>query len=235
MPVAIITGASRGLGLALARSLSADGWDLVIDARDAGGARRPRPRTRGPDVVRAVPGDVADAAHRADLVAAAADLGGLDLLVNNASVLGPSPQPPARRLPARRARARVRGQHRRAARARATRAAADPRDRHGDDRQHHVRRRGRAVRRLGRLRLVEGRARTDRQRARRPKNRSCTSTRSTPATCARRCIRRRSPARTSPIGPNPRPSFPRSLRLLRDAPPSGRYRGADVPGVPHPG
>ena len=92
MPVAIITGASRGLGFALARSLATEGWDLVIDARDAD-ALATAAAQLGPGRVRAVPGDVADAAHRADLVAAAADLGGLDLLVNNASVLGPSPQP----------------------------------------------------------------------------------------------------------------------------------------------
>ena len=140
--------------------------------------------------------------------AAAVELGGIDLLVNNASVLGPSPQPAARRLPPRRARPRVRGQHDRPARARAARAPPSARAvRH--DRRHHLRRRGRALRRLGRLRIVEGRARADRQRARRPRNRSCTSTRSIPATCARRCTRRRSRARTSPTGPNRRPSSPR--------------------------
>jgi NAD(P)-dependent dehydrogenase (short-subunit alcohol dehydrogenase family) len=92
MPVAIITGASRGLGLALARSLSADGWELVVDARDAV-ALDTAVSGLGPGAVRAVPGDIADGAHRADLVAAASVLGGIDLLVNNASVLGPSPQP----------------------------------------------------------------------------------------------------------------------------------------------
>ena len=93
MPVAIVTGASRGLGLALARSLSFEGWDLVVDAREPQALRAAADRL-GPARVRAVAGDVADADHRADLVAAAAELGGLDLLVNNASVLGPSPQPP---------------------------------------------------------------------------------------------------------------------------------------------
>jgi NAD(P)-dependent dehydrogenase (short-subunit alcohol dehydrogenase family) len=93
MPVAIITGASRGLGRALARSLAADGWRLVLDARDpdalAAAAAGIGPR----ETVRAVAGDVADPGHRAALVAAATGLGGVDLLVNNASVLGPSPQP----------------------------------------------------------------------------------------------------------------------------------------------
>jgi NAD(P)-dependent dehydrogenase (short-subunit alcohol dehydrogenase family) len=87
MPTAIVTGASRGLGLALVRALSARGWRLVVDARD--GAALQAAVSELPDVV-ALPGDVADAEHRAALVAAA---GPLDLLVNNASLLGPSPQP----------------------------------------------------------------------------------------------------------------------------------------------
>jgi NAD(P)-dependent dehydrogenase (short-subunit alcohol dehydrogenase family) len=93
MAVAIVTGASRGLGLALARSLSADGWSVVVDARDAISLERATDGL-GPGVVRVVPGDVSDPAHRADLIAAALELGGIDLLVNNASLLGPSPQPP---------------------------------------------------------------------------------------------------------------------------------------------
>jgi NAD(P)-dependent dehydrogenase (short-subunit alcohol dehydrogenase family) len=92
MPVAIITGASRGLGHALAQSLSADGWALVVDARDAHALRAATARLPSTAVIRAVPGDVADATHRAELVAAAVELGGIDLVVNNASVLGPSPQ-----------------------------------------------------------------------------------------------------------------------------------------------
>jgi NAD(P)-dependent dehydrogenase (short-subunit alcohol dehydrogenase family) len=87
MPTAIVTGASRGLGLALARALAGRGWRLVVDARD--GAALQAATAELPDVV-AVPGDVADPEHRAALVAAA---GPLDLLVNNASLLGPSPQP----------------------------------------------------------------------------------------------------------------------------------------------
>jgi NAD(P)-dependent dehydrogenase (short-subunit alcohol dehydrogenase family) len=92
MPVAIITGASRGLGLALARSLAGDGWNLVVDAR-AADPLADATRDLGPGTVRAVPGDVADPTHRAALIAAAVELGGIDLVVNNASVLGPSPQP----------------------------------------------------------------------------------------------------------------------------------------------
>ena len=91
MPVAIITGASRGLGLALAHGLSAAGWSLVIDARGADELAAAKDSLPGPAV--AVPGDVTDEEHRADLVAAAEQLGGVDLLVNNAGVLGPSPRP----------------------------------------------------------------------------------------------------------------------------------------------
>jgi NAD(P)-dependent dehydrogenase (short-subunit alcohol dehydrogenase family) len=87
MPTAIVTGASRGLGLALARALAARGWRLVIDAREAGALRAAADELHAI----AVPGDVADPAHRAALVAAAG--GRVDVLVNNASVLGPSPQP----------------------------------------------------------------------------------------------------------------------------------------------
>src|SRR4051794_23915750 len=96
MPVALLTGASRGLGLALARSLAGDGWSLVIDARSAAELEEAAAslRTDAPDaVVVAVPGDVADAAHRLALVDAARRLGRLDAVVNNASLLGPSPQP----------------------------------------------------------------------------------------------------------------------------------------------
>ena len=92
MPVAIITGASRGLGRALAHDLAADGWSMVLDARDAGDLAAAA-RGLDPARTRVVAGDVTEAAHREDLVGAAWDLGGLDLLVNNASHLGPSPQP----------------------------------------------------------------------------------------------------------------------------------------------
>jgi NAD(P)-dependent dehydrogenase (short-subunit alcohol dehydrogenase family) len=89
MPVAILTGASRGLGLALARALADDGWSLILDARGAG-ALHAAARQLGPAAT-AIAGDVADPAHRRALVDAAGPR--VDLLVNNASVLGPSPQP----------------------------------------------------------------------------------------------------------------------------------------------
>jgi NAD(P)-dependent dehydrogenase (short-subunit alcohol dehydrogenase family) len=90
---ALVTGASRGLGLALARALAARGWWLVLDARTAADLEAAARELARETVVRAVSGDVADPGHRRQLVAAAADLGRLDLLVNNASALGPSPQP----------------------------------------------------------------------------------------------------------------------------------------------
>ncbi|MEU4731309.1 SDR family NAD(P)-dependent oxidoreductase [Streptomyces sp. NPDC023588] len=95
MSVAMVTGASRGLGRALAGELAADGWDLVLSARGATALQEAAAEVeeRGVRVV-AVPGDVSSAAHRAALVAAARKLGGLDLLVNNAGVLGAEPLVP---------------------------------------------------------------------------------------------------------------------------------------------
>ncbi len=100
MKNALITGASRGLGRALARQLARQGWGLVIDARD--GAELEDARAELTDLNRAspepikliaIPGDVTSEMHRKDLADAARQLGGLDAAVNNASYLGPSPQP----------------------------------------------------------------------------------------------------------------------------------------------
>jgi NAD(P)-dependent dehydrogenase (short-subunit alcohol dehydrogenase family) len=88
MPVGIVTGASRGLGLALARALDERGWRLVVDAR---GAEALAEATAGLSGVTAIAGDVADPAHRQALVQAAGDE--IDLIANNASLLGPSPLP----------------------------------------------------------------------------------------------------------------------------------------------
>jgi len=88
MAVAVITGGSRGLGRALVRAVVDEGWIVVTDARTAGDLEA----VAGPGVV-TVAGDVTDPDHRRRLVDAAREAGGLDLLVNNASVLGPSPQP----------------------------------------------------------------------------------------------------------------------------------------------
>ena len=110
MPVAIITGASRGLGLATARALAGQGWSVVADARRAeqlqtaaGGIDAAAGLDAAAGVAAAaglapgrfvtVPGDVTDPGHRAELVAAARSIGTIALLMNNASRLGPSPQP----------------------------------------------------------------------------------------------------------------------------------------------
>lgn len=86
----MITGASQGLGAALARELDQRGWTLILDAR---GAARLHESVQGLAHAHAIPGDVTDAGHRAGLAARAAELGGASLLVNNASTLGASPQP----------------------------------------------------------------------------------------------------------------------------------------------
>ena len=91
MPTAIVTGASRGLGLALARVLAGWEWRLVIDGRDAAALTSARAVLSERTEVIALAGDVADEGHRRDLIAAAGP--GFDVLVNNASTLGPSPQP----------------------------------------------------------------------------------------------------------------------------------------------
>jgi NAD(P)-dependent dehydrogenase (short-subunit alcohol dehydrogenase family) len=91
--VALITGASRGLGLALARALAVRGWSLIVDARGAAALEAARAELTRHTRVIAIPGDVADPAHRRALAEAAREAGGLDVVVNNASILGPSPQP----------------------------------------------------------------------------------------------------------------------------------------------
>ena len=95
---ALVTGASRGLGRALASALSDRGWRLVLDGRDAARLASTVAALPRPDLVTAVAGDVADPRHRAALADAAGPR--LDLLVNNASDLGPSPLPHLADLPA---------------------------------------------------------------------------------------------------------------------------------------
>jgi NAD(P)-dependent dehydrogenase (short-subunit alcohol dehydrogenase family) len=96
MSTAIVTGASHGLGRALATTLAHAGWDLVIDARNRADldAASAAIAGNGDGMVEAIVGDVADPEHARRLVTAASTRGDFSLLVNNASMLGPSPQPP---------------------------------------------------------------------------------------------------------------------------------------------
>ena len=93
MKNALITGASRGLGLALARQLAEHGWGLVIDARGKKALQQVREVLSAKTKVIAIAGDVTSESHRKKLWKAAQELDGLDALINNASLLGPSPQP----------------------------------------------------------------------------------------------------------------------------------------------
>lgn len=94
MPVALITGASKGFGRELAAALAGRGWTLVVDARSADDLHRAvagLPSVSALPSIEALPGDVADPGHRAALASAVRRHGRLDLLANNASMLGPMP------------------------------------------------------------------------------------------------------------------------------------------------
>jgi NAD(P)-dependent dehydrogenase (short-subunit alcohol dehydrogenase family) len=153
---AVVTGASRGLGRALAGWLGAAGYALVIDARDGAALESARGAlhgsgTRAPIV--AIPGDVTDPAHRAALQHAADVLGGADLLVNNAGTLGASPLPAMADYPL--AELRTAFEVNVVAPVALTRALLPSLRRRGS--QHHLRRRRRRVRGLGRVRRGQGR------------------------------------------------------------------------------
>ena len=90
---ALITGASKGLGLALARALAKRGWNLIITARDKEQLQSARNELAQLTHVAAIAGDVTDPAHRASLATLARGHSGLDAIINNAGALGPSPQP----------------------------------------------------------------------------------------------------------------------------------------------
>ncbi len=95
MSTAIVTGASRGFGYELAAALARQNWSLVIDARDGTHLETAAARldSLGTGRVVFVVGDVSDRLHASHLVDAAVGVGEFELLVNNASILGPSPQP----------------------------------------------------------------------------------------------------------------------------------------------
>jgi len=92
-PVAVVTGASQGLGLALSRELARRGWSLVVDGRDTDRLDSAVTEIAAHGEVVGVAGDVADSAHRSELARAAASRGEVRLVVNNASTLGRSPLP----------------------------------------------------------------------------------------------------------------------------------------------
>jgi NAD(P)-dependent dehydrogenase (short-subunit alcohol dehydrogenase family) len=91
---ALLTGASRGLGRALARGLAARGWNLILTARNAEQLAAVRDELAQRVHVAAIPGDVTDPAHRAAMAVLARGHGGLDAIINNAGALGPTPLPP---------------------------------------------------------------------------------------------------------------------------------------------
>lgn len=90
---ALITGASRGLGRALAREFARQGWNLLLDARNKAPLEALQTELQTLTHVQTLAGDVTEASHRRNLLEAAQSLGGIDVLINNASMLGPSPQP----------------------------------------------------------------------------------------------------------------------------------------------
>src|SRR5829696_1832510 len=94
MRTALITGATRGLGLELARALARRGWNLIIDGRDPDLLRAARDELALITHVAAIAGDVADSAHRDELAVLARGHAGLDAVINNAGALGPSPLAP---------------------------------------------------------------------------------------------------------------------------------------------
>jgi NAD(P)-dependent dehydrogenase (short-subunit alcohol dehydrogenase family) len=101
-PTALVTGASAGLGRALTAALVARGWRVVVDARRPAPLHTAWDHLDGPGTVEVITGDVSDPAHRRELVAAvtaSSPDGGLSLLVNNASVLGPIPRPALAHFP----------------------------------------------------------------------------------------------------------------------------------------
>ena len=214
-PVAIITGASIGLGRALARALAERSWALVIDARRSDLLDTTVDELSSATTVIGDRGDVDRRRPSGRLSSTPPRPRTVSLVVNNASTLGASPLPALADLDSDDPARTLRGQRRRAARAGAELAPAPRSGRHR--RQHHLRRRGRGLRGMGRLRRVEGRAGACRAGCWPPSDPTCGCSSSTPATCAPRCTRTPSPARTSPTGPT-RASRARAARPDRRRP-----------------
>ncbi|MPZ73417.1 MAG: SDR family NAD(P)-dependent oxidoreductase, partial [Nitriliruptorales bacterium] len=99
MNTAIVTGGSKGFGLSLVQALVGRGWAVIADARHGSRLDTAIRGLNGPGRVVAVPGDITDAEHRARLIEVGRGIGGFDLLVHNASALGPSPLPPLAEFP----------------------------------------------------------------------------------------------------------------------------------------
>ena len=223
MPTAIVTGASRGLGLALTRALAARGWRVVVDARDDAALRDATADAARAGSVVALAGDVTDPRHRRALADAAGER--VDLLVNNASALGPSPRPALAAFPLAALEEVLR------VNVVAPLALAQlvlPRMPAGARRrERHVRRRGRAVRRLGRLRRLEGGARAAH---RGPGRRASRAAR--PGGRPRRPAHADAPGRLPRRGhlrpPAARGRRSRPARADRGDAPSGRHRAADA-------
>ena len=229
-PVAVVTGASQGLGLRARRG--AGGRRLGARASTPAGptasttavgrlAERPPVSSRWRATSPTPP-----TAHA--LVDAAASSAPSDLVVNNASTLGASPLPALDRTSTPRSCARTFAVNVVAPLALIAGAARRAWPTARPIVEHHLRRRGRGLRGLGRLRRVEGRARARQPGPRRRAAASYGCSSSTPATCAPRCTRTRSPARTSPTGPpaDERSRPPRPDRRRRQ--PSGRYEARAV-------
>ena len=222
--VAIVTGASRGLGRALTAALLERGWTVVVDARRTAELAATAVAFNSPRLI-AIAGDVTDASHRAALVDAAINAGPLSLLVNNASRLGPSPQPKLADYPPVELRA-VYDVNVFAPLALIQLALPALLQTHG------------VIVNLTSDAAIEAYQGWGGSARQRPPSISSPrflllrttlsgSTPSIQATCAPKCIRPRSPAR------NLRPPRPESvvsafLRLLDTRPAAGRYRGSDL-------